>query len=64
MNKLICLSMVLAVATADGYYGSGFGGGFSGKRVVGVRIFGGKGINKDSLYGKNSLEAKVDTATF
>lgn len=58
MNKLICLTVVLAVAAADGYYGSGFGGGFGGKRVVGVRIFGGKGINKDSLYGKNFFGGK------
>uniref|UniRef100_A0A8W8HP16 Uncharacterized protein n=2 Tax=Magallana TaxID=2171616 RepID=A0A8W8HP16_MAGGI len=42
MNKLICLTVVMVVAAADGYYGSGFGGGFGGKRVVGVRIFGGK----------------------
>lgn len=58
MNKFICFFVVLVVVVVDGYYGSGIGGGFGGKRVVGVWIFGGKGINKDSFYGKNFFGGK------
>lgn len=45
MNKLFCLSVLLAVALGDDYYGAGYGGGF------GIGPLGGKGFYGGSLFG-------------
>uniref|UniRef100_K1Q081 Uncharacterized protein n=1 Tax=Magallana gigas TaxID=29159 RepID=K1Q081_MAGGI len=58
MYKLICFSVVLAVAAADGYYDNGYGGGFGGKGVAGVGFLGGKGIYGGGLYGGNFFGGK------
>lgn len=45
MNKLLCLSVLLAVALGDDYYGAGYGGG------SGIGLLGGKGFYGGGLYG-------------